>query len=89
MSVLLVKLFLAPSFVVAASLVGRRFGPRTGGIVGGLPVVAGPILLVLALTHDRAFASGATRAALLGLLSLTAFVMAFAALAGDGPGPPF
>lgn len=80
MNVLLLKLFLAPVFVVAASLVARRFGPRLGGIVGGLPVVAGPILLVLALTHSRAFAAEATSAAILSLVSLAGFVVAFGAL---------
>jgi hypothetical protein len=52
-AVLALKLILAPAFVVGASLTARRFGPRIGGLVGGLPVVAGPILLVLAIVHDR------------------------------------
>ena len=56
---LAVKLTLAPAFVVGASLASRRFGPRMGGLIAGLPVVAGPILLVYALAHGRAFASGA------------------------------
>ena len=56
-AVLALKLILAPAFVVGASLIARRFGPRIGGLVGGLPVVAGPILLVLAIVHDRAFAA--------------------------------
>lgn len=80
MGVLAAKLLLAPAFVVLASLVGRHYGSRVGGIVGGLPVVAGPILLVLALTHDRAFAADATRASVLGLVSLAAFVVVYAAL---------
>ena len=50
--VLALKLILAPAFVVGASLTARRFGPRIGGLVGGLPVVGGPILLVLAIVHD-------------------------------------
>ena len=41
MALLLVKLTLAPAFVVGASLVARRYGPLIGGLVGGLPVVAG------------------------------------------------
>ena len=40
-TLLAVKLLLAPSFVVAASLVARRFGPRVGGLIAGLPLVAG------------------------------------------------
>jgi hypothetical protein len=44
--------------------------------------VAGPILLVYALAHGRAFAAGAAAGTLLGLVSLTAFVVVYARLAG-------
>jgi hypothetical protein len=79
--VLAAKLFLAPSFVVAASVATRRFGASIGGVLAGLPVVAGPILLVYALEHGRAFASHAAGGTLLGLLSLTAFVLVYGSLA--------
>jgi hypothetical protein len=79
---LAVKLLLAPSFVVGASLATRRFGPRVGGLIAGLPVVAGPILLAYALAHGRAFAAGAAAGTLLGLVSLIAFVVVYARLAG-------
>ncbi len=77
-----VKVLLAPSFVVGASLVARRFGPRVGGLIAGLPVVAGPILLAYALAHGRAFAATAAAGTLLGLVSLIAFVIVYARLAG-------
>jgi hypothetical protein len=76
-AVLALKLILAPAFVVGASLTARRFGPRVGGLVGGLPVVAGPILLVLAIVHDRDFAARSATTALLGLVSLAAFVVVY------------
>jgi hypothetical protein len=76
-AVLALKLILAPAFVVAASLTARRFGPRVGGLVGGLPVVAGPILLVLAIVHDARFAQRSATTSLLGLVSLSAFVVAY------------
>jgi hypothetical protein len=75
------KLLLAPAFVVAASLVARHYGPRIGGLVGGLPVVAGPILLVFALDHGPVFAAGAAAGTLLGLVSLLAFIVVYAHLA--------
>jgi hypothetical protein len=78
---LAVKVLLAPSFVVGASLAARRFGPRVGGLVGGLPVVAGPILLIYALTHGASFAADAAAGTLLGLISLTAFVVVYGRLA--------
>jgi hypothetical protein len=46
--------------------------------VGGLPVIAGPILLVIALEHGRAFASHAANGTLLGVVALIAFVVAYA-----------
>jgi hypothetical protein len=72
---------MAPAFVVGASVAARRFGPRVGGLVGGLPVVGGPVLLVLAIVHDPAFAGRAATAALLGLISLAAFVLAYGRVA--------
>jgi hypothetical protein len=78
---LAVKLLLAPAFVSAATLAARRFGTRVGGLIAGLPVVAGPILLIYALAHGRAFAAGAASGTLLGLVSLIAFVVVYARLA--------
>jgi hypothetical protein len=77
MGLLAIKLILAPAFVVGASLGSRRFGSHVGGLIAGLPVVAGPILLVYALAHGRAFASGAAAGTLLGLVSLTAFLVVY------------
>ena len=82
MSVLAAKILLAPTFVMAASLAARRFGARIGGLVGGLPVVAGPILLVFALSHGRPFAAGAAAGTLLGIVSLLAFIVVYSHLAG-------
>lgn len=77
MGVLALKLLMAPAFVVGASVTARRFGPLVGGLVAGLPVVGGPILLVLAVVHGSEFAGRAASASLLGLISLALFVMAY------------
>jgi hypothetical protein len=84
---LAVKALLAPSFVVGASLAARRFGPTVGGLLAGLPVVAGPILLVYGLEHGRSFAAAAATGTLLGLVSLTAFVVVYGRLARNVPWP--
>ncbi|MDP1820385.1 MAG: hypothetical protein Q8K58_10935 [Acidimicrobiales bacterium] len=76
------RLLLAPVFVAAASLVVRRFGPRIGGLVGGLPVVAGPILLVVTLDHGRRFGSDAANGTILGLIALACFVLVYARACG-------
>jgi uncharacterized membrane protein (GlpM family) len=80
--VLAAKIVLAPTFVIGASLAARRYGARVGGLVAGLPVVAGPILLVFALSHGRAFAADAAAGTLLGIVSLLAFIVVYAHLAG-------
>ena len=85
MATFAVKVLLAPSFVVGASIAARRYGPRIGGLVGGLPVVAGPILLVYALTQGAGFAADAAAGTLLGLISLTAFVVVYGRLAERSP----
>lgn len=76
MTILLTKLALAPAFVVLISLAVRRFGPRVGGVFGGLPVVAGPILFVYALEQGEVFAAEAAANSLAALVALTAFVVA-------------
>jgi hypothetical protein len=77
MAVVLAKLLLAPLCVVAVSLAGRRWGVAVAGILGGLPVVAGPILVVLTLVHGRAFGAEAAAGTLLGLAALTLFVVVY------------
>jgi hypothetical protein len=82
------KILLAPLCVVGVSLAGRRWGVAVAGVLGGLPVVAGPILLVLTLLHGRAFGADAAAGTLLGLAALTAFVVVYGRLSESaGPGP--
>ncbi len=85
MTLLVAKLLLSPLCVVAVSLAGRRWGVAIAGVLGGLPVVAGPILLVETLLHGRDFGADAAAGTLLGLAALTAFVVVYgrvAAVAG-------
>lgn len=77
MAVIVAKVLLAPMFVLGVSLVTRRFGARMGGLVGGLPVVAGPILLAIALVHGREFGADAAKGTLLGLVGTAAFVLVY------------
>jgi hypothetical protein len=75
---LAVKLLLAPAFVLGTSLLARRYGSLVGGMVGGLPVVGGPVLLVLTLDHGERFGAGSARGTLVGLLALATFVLVYA-----------
>lgn len=66
MTLLAAKFLLAPLCVVAVSLAGRRWGVAVAGVLGGLPVVAGPILLVETLLHGGDFGADAAAGTLLG-----------------------
>jgi hypothetical protein len=80
MTVLALKLLLAPLLVVASSLAGRRWGPRLAGILVVLPIVAGPILLILYVDQGNGFAAAAARAATLAIVPLAFFALIFAYL---------
>jgi hypothetical protein len=70
---LLLKVTLAPALVVLVTLASRRWGDTIGGIVIAVPIVAGPILLILGLDHGTAFVHRAAAAALLGIVAVGAF----------------
>ena len=58
---LLLKLLLAPLLVGLATLAARRWGPKIGGIVVGLPLSTGPIFLFLAIDQGLGFAESVRR----------------------------
>jgi hypothetical protein len=76
---LLLKLTLAPLLVGAATLAVRKWGPRVGGLLLGLPLTTGPIFLFLAVDQGPHFAAVATVGILFGLIGLAAFAVAYAA----------
>jgi hypothetical protein len=86
-ALLLLKVTLAPSLVAAASLAGRRFGPKVGGWLIGFPLVAGPVLWFYAREQGAAFAARAAAGTLLGVLSLCVFLLAYAWSALRWPWP--
>jgi hypothetical protein len=79
--ILALKVFLAPACVIAVSLAGRRWGATVAGLLGGFPVVGGPILLVVTLVHGRDFGADAAAGSLLGLSAGGAFGVVYACLA--------
>jgi hypothetical protein len=83
-TLLVAKILLSPVCVLAVSLAGRRWGVAVAGMLGGLPVVAGPILLVETLLHGRDFGADAAAGTLLGLAALTAFVVVYGRVAVAG-----
>jgi hypothetical protein len=70
---LALKLVLVPALVAGVTLGARRWGPRIGGWLTALPLVAGPTLFFLALEQGDAFAARAALSTLIGLIGVAAF----------------
>ncbi|MBA2683684.1 MAG: hypothetical protein H0U66_04270 [Gemmatimonadaceae bacterium] len=68
----------APMLVAIASLIGKRWGVAAGGWFIALPLISGPIVLTYALERGAAFAAQACLGALLAVVSLCAFALAYA-----------
>jgi hypothetical protein len=83
----LYKMTIAPVLVAGATLAGRRWGDLASGLVAGFPIVAGPILFFYALEQGPLFAADAALATLLGLFSLSLFILAYAWRAWSGGTP--
>jgi hypothetical protein len=75
---LALKLTLVPSFLLVVSMSGKRWGPSVAGWLAGLPVVAGPILYLLTLSHGAMFGARAATLSLSAILASEAFNFAFA-----------
>jgi hypothetical protein len=81
MTLVAMKVLLAPALVALATVVARRYGPALGGWFSALPVIAGPVLLVFVVEHGTDFAQRAARGTLMGLVALSAFIVAYAHVA--------
>jgi hypothetical protein len=75
---LALKLALVPAFLAALTVAGRLWGPSVAGWLAGLPVVAGPIVLLLALERGPAFAAQASAASIAAIAASEAFNFAYA-----------
>ena len=71
------KLILVPVIIAAVTLAGRRWGHTIGGLLGGLPMVAGPVLFFLALEQGDAFAASAAQATLVGIAGVAMFGLVY------------
>jgi hypothetical protein len=59
------------------SLVARWWGPTVGGLLLGLPWMTGPVLFFLALDKGTEFAVGACTGIELGIVCVSAFMLAY------------
>ena len=78
---LALKIVLVPVLIAAITLAGRRWGQGFAGWLGSFPIVAGPILFILALENGNAFGAEAARAALAGVAPSMVFYVVYTRLA--------
>lgn len=81
MPLLLVKALIAPVLLATCSLVAWKGSRALGGWLLGLPIVSGPVSILLMVERGTYFAERAARGTLLGLLAAGAFCVWYAALA--------
>jgi len=75
--VLFLKIVIVPIFISIVTLAGRKWGHKVAGVLAGFPVVAGPIIVFVALDQGVAFGQQAALAAINGTLALIIFTITF------------
>lgn len=80
MNILLLKLLLVPFFIGLMSIVAKKFGSNWAGIFGGMPVVGGPILIILILENGTEFGTNASIAAVASAAAYICFGIAYSHL---------
>jgi hypothetical protein len=75
-----VKAVAAGLLVIVAAWVAERVGPFWGALIATLPISAGPIYVLLAIDHDKAFVLEAVAGTLAALFSTAGFLICLAKL---------
>jgi hypothetical protein len=81
-TLLLLKLFLAPTLIALVSFAQTKWGDKVGGRLIGLPITTLPFITVIWVQEGRTFAGHAAHGTVVGQISLIVFlwVYAYAAL---------
>jgi uncharacterized membrane protein (GlpM family) len=75
---IILKLTIVPLFIAAVTMAGRRWGAGVAGLLGGFPIVAGPIVIFVAIEQGQQFGALAAVAAISAVAGLLAFGIAYA-----------
>jgi len=75
---LAIKIAAVPLALFIVSMAGRIWDARAAGRLAGLPVIAGPILLLLAISEGSAFAAKAAQLSMSAILASEGFNFAYA-----------
>lgn len=68
---------LTPALIAVATVAGRRWQHRVGGLVSAFPAIVGPLLVLTAREHGAAFTAEAANGVLLALPALSAFIVGY------------
>ncbi len=77
-TLLALKLALVPTLIGGITLAGRKWGPGVAGWLSAFPVVAGPILIFIALDRGNAFAQQAASSTLSAVAAIVVFGLSYA-----------
>lgn len=77
-AVLAVKALIAPLLLGACTLVAWKWGAAAGGWLLGLPLISGPVSVILLFEHGARFAEAAARGTLLGMVAGGVFYSGYA-----------
>jgi len=75
---LVMRVVLAPLLLAACAFAAWRWGAAIGGLLLGLPLISGPVSVVLLVQYGSRFAESAARATLFGLLATGTFCVCYA-----------
>jgi hypothetical protein len=78
MALLILRFTLAPLTILAATLIQRRFGHRSGGRVVGFPLTTGPFLILIALTQGASETSIAAHGVVAGQITVVLYCATYA-----------
>lgn len=74
---LIFKLLTTPFFIGAITLLEKKWGTWIAGLLGGFPVIAGPIIAFLAIENGPVFATSAAISAISSIICLLCFGVSY------------
>lgn len=77
MNLLFLKLTLVPLFVALVTFVGKRFGSKWAGVLGAMPVVAGPIVFIMIMEQGEKFGQVSALSAVSSVICYIAFGLTY------------
>ncbi len=80
MNILLIKVIMMPLVIGLITVLSRKWGNKTGGLIASMPWIAGPILLFFILEQGKAFGIRSIPGIFTGVVSLLCFIYCYARL---------